>query len=677
MKIDLKSAPIWAFFFFLVAAVCWALIAGKDLNFDFRNYHLYSVYSLLQNRIGTDYFPAAVSGYLNPLAEVPVYAMVKAEWDDRLVAITLAIIHSLNLIFIWKITKLIIKPENGLAISACFFATLLAFLSPIQLTTLSNTFADPISGLFTLGGVFFLLRGPSQSNISNIFLSGIFFGAGAGLKLTNLLFCPASFVALLFLSDGSWRKTAKSMALLFGGSVFAFLATNGWWMWQMYEHFGNPIFPLYNDLFKSPDFIDQNFSDKRMLTYGAWTWAVLPLTMLKSGGMLYSENSAPDLRLMLLIVIAVASAAKIFIRPKVKLLNREFLAENHCARSARRCFFALCAYFSISYLLWGIVSGIGRYGYVLWLVISCLCVGLLNRYFNRSVFRIVLTTAAIVQITMIVLNGNPSFTAHRWHGKWIDLDVPASLKNEPATYLVHGVQSNSFIFPYLNPQSKFSNIIGQYVQPIGEKMTPNLKKFISSPIGPIRILFETNAASDISPKLDESVEPELNALLSGYGFKIKNMNCSHILLKGKELTKSALTGLEWSSAALSSSSQNNIANVYWTCDLEGLSQQSHEAALTEYSKVDRIFDAIEDKCGLALSPHRIQTIRSINGWFRNYFNTITVLGIRGNELYIHPLNSALTFPLGTIEEWDKNKLSFKCPAIDEEKNKIKINVSPV
>ncbi|WP_114801616.1 hypothetical protein [Pseudacidovorax intermedius] len=642
--------------FLLLSTIFWTLIAGKDLNFDFRNYHLYSAYSFLHDRLEKDYFPAAVSGYLNPLAEVPIYAMIMAQWDDRLVAIFIALSHFPVFFFIWKIAELVTADSRIDRSFACAAATILAFLSPIQLTTLSNSFADPAAGLFTVIGIYLVLNFGANASLRLILLAGVMFGVGAGLKLTNLILVPGAFVALLF-RPGHASCKLKALAVLAAGCLLGFLITNGWWAAKLYAHFGNPIFPLYNSLFKSPDFIQSDFSDRRMLSYGGWTWLVLPFSMLRSGTMIYSENSAPDLRPFFLVLSFVGAAVFMAARKIKRNWSEGAVAIKPDAPKARRL---LWVYFLVSYFLWGTMSGIGRYAYVLWLLVGPLLLGMMAAYWPQSLTRITLGVAVALQVVVLALNGNLYWSAHYWNGKWVDLEIPEPLKNEPATYLLHGVQSNSFIAPYLHPDSRFSNFTGQYVQPVGSRMSEKMKQFLSDTTHPIRLVFETNYKSGYNAlALSPGTREELDSFLSGYGLRVSNMECKTILLKGSPLGKT-LAGVGWVPPTPQQKDEN-IAAVMWVCDLERLPELELQEALKKYDAIDRVFDSIEDSCGSALAPHRIQTVRSLNGWFRNYFNTITVLMVNDDDIFIHPNLSMLTFPMGKLSEWNKHPI--ECPDI--------------
>jgi len=75
----------------LVAASCCVLLSlalGRDINWDYYNYHGYAALSVVQDRLGQDFWPAGVQGYLNPLPFLPFAWMQQAAWPSAVVAST-------------------------------------------------------------------------------------------------------------------------------------------------------------------------------------------------------------------------------------------------------------------------------------------------------------------------------------------------------------------------------------------------------------------------------------------------------------------------------------------------------------------------------------------------------------------------------------------------------------
>lgn len=646
---------------FFVMGLLWTYLFGKDLNSDFRNYHLYSGAQLWHWRLDQDYFPAAVSSYLNPLPNLPTYGMVMAGWNDFLVACVLMCMHLPSLLITWKLARLVIPGQGRMAFGACYAATLLAFLGPMQLTTLSNSFADPIAGIFSLWGLYVLLRSLKEGKAASFTWAGALFGVGAGLKLTNLLLIPAGallvFGAMQVVKSQPWRSALRYSV----GVALGFLMTNGWWAYVLWQKFGNPIFPLYNAIFRSPDFLTKNFADARMLHDGHWSWATLPFTMLSSRQMAYAENAAPDIRLLCaLVVFGVVAALLVWRWLRSRVAPAPHSTQEVELSEARRLLWAMMAYFAVAYLTWGVLSGIGRYAYVLWMLLGPIFIGLLSLYATAPVLRVLATLVITAQLVVQFFNPWLPWSPAKWGGEWVNLRVPPVLRDQPASYILYGSQSNAFIVPYLHPSSRVSNVIGQYIQPVGDRMHEQFRTWLSQPTGPLRVIASVQNPGNLT-ELSPTAKASIDALFSGYGFKVKAGACHRIELMGEALPKNVegTWQLAW---AERKADLGRVADTFMVCDLSPLSPEDHQSALAGYKKVDQVFDAVERACGKVLSPHGVQTFNSGDAWHRMYFNSLMVLSARGDEVSVHPNETMLTIPIGKRSEIERGKVP-DCPDI--------------
>src|SRR5437016_4086005 len=69
-----RTALEWLFLGSVILG--WAIMVamrGKDMSWDFRNYHWYIPYAFLNGRLGFDVAVAHQATYYNPLLDVPFY----------------------------------------------------------------------------------------------------------------------------------------------------------------------------------------------------------------------------------------------------------------------------------------------------------------------------------------------------------------------------------------------------------------------------------------------------------------------------------------------------------------------------------------------------------------------------------------------------------------------------
>ena len=114
---------------------------------------------------------------------------------------------------------------------------------------------------------------------SRLLLAGAAGGAATGLRLTAAVDLVAVGVAVLLLgaTRRPFRRQLLALATLCIGSLLGFIATNGAWALRLWERFGNPIFPLANQLFRSPYFEPVYSRDYRFAARDAWDYLRPPL----------------------------------------------------------------------------------------------------------------------------------------------------------------------------------------------------------------------------------------------------------------------------------------------------------------------------------------------------------------------------------------------------------------
>ncbi|HXG29708.1 MAG TPA: hypothetical protein VNJ47_12785, partial [Nevskiales bacterium] len=451
---------------FLLLIGAWCYWAGLDMNADLINYHLYGAYQLLNHRLTLDYFAAGTQGYFNPLAFVPLYLMTKAEWHSAAITAVLALFHSLNLWLIWCIGDNVLARNLQHRRRLLWLGTALAFVAPIFLTTLGNTFADPITSVLVLAGLYKLL--PSQNAGKWTALQGgMLLGIAAGLKLTNAFLVVTACLTLLVLDFSPLKLRVRRLVLCGTGALVGGLVSHGYWSYVLWREFRNPVFPLFNHIFQSPDFLTAMNEDRGLLNQGIWDIFTLPLRMLEHKPWVYAENTVPDLRPLMLLVIIVVGMAH-FLRTR----DHRSLSGTPDSRN----YFWLLGFFLVSFVLWAVLAGIGRYALPLWLLLGPLIIGALQRISRDT--RVTAAFAVLIlvaQITIQAHSGNPRWNGIAWQATWVDPDVPTELKHRPYLYLSMVPGSYSFIFPWLHPESRFVHIVGgQYTIPAGQNMPHKL-----------------------------------------------------------------------------------------------------------------------------------------------------------------------------------------------------------
>ncbi|HEY6579343.1 MAG TPA: hypothetical protein VIY09_08470, partial [Rhizomicrobium sp.] len=308
----------------LACLVCGAAISvwkGQDANWDLRNYHLYNGWAALNGRIGIDLAAASLQSWINPTLDVPYawLALGPFSQSPRLLAAFMGLWYGALLAIILAIACLLYRPWPAeRRWLATIIATIVASTGAAVFSQIGATFNEIQTAIFVLAAALVIVRELDRGNgaaprPAMLLFAGALLGAAAGLKFTSAIYAPAAGLALLACTGANrrlWR-----VALLIAGAVAGFAAGGGWWAWNLYKIFGNPLFPFFNGVFHSPWYPPANLFDRRFLPHSVWQELFYPFFWLSKQPMLIAENGFRDGRaalcftLGLTIIAAAASRA--------------------------------------------------------------------------------------------------------------------------------------------------------------------------------------------------------------------------------------------------------------------------------------------------------------------------------------------------------------------------------
>lgn len=228
-----------------------SLARGQDDNWDLHNYHFYNPYALMNGKIGLDLAPGQWQSYFNPTLDLLYYGLNRV-LPAPAVGFIMGWLNGLNFVLLLALARLLL--DRGAHRQALLLA-LAGCLGPGFLSELGNTMGDNLTSLCVLGALLLLLQAWSRlasgKALPVALLAGLVMGAGCGLKLTNATYAVALCLALLGLRGGPLRRLRA--AFVFGVGVLGGIGvTAGHWYWRMWQVFGNPLFPQFNDRFHAP-----------------------------------------------------------------------------------------------------------------------------------------------------------------------------------------------------------------------------------------------------------------------------------------------------------------------------------------------------------------------------------------------------------------------------------------
>ena len=352
----LRAGASSAFFPWFLAAICVAaagtisVVTGTDRNWDLANYHIYAPYAWLHGRLFFDILPAQFQTFFNPLLSLFPFSVYWLFQDlPRVGAFVLGVpagIYAFIFLRIaWDHARQLFESRLqaivATALAGAIGLTGVAFAAGIGLTSGDVLAAAPIALAY-----WFVQREVSATGaglparLAPLAVAGAVAGMAVGLKLTLVPFAAALGVMILLLLG---LRAAVVAGAAMGAGFLLFWAPHALALWR---ETGNPMFPMYNAIFRSPDFFPVSPADERFLPRSALQAVFYPFWWLVPNQGLVSELRMRDWR----VPIGYLSLLAL-----VPLLVWRGAGLN------RRPFWLLIGVAVLAYAIWAKISGIYRY----------------------------------------------------------------------------------------------------------------------------------------------------------------------------------------------------------------------------------------------------------------------------------------------------------------------------
>lgn len=588
-----ERAAVCALF---VALTClWALWAGQDLSWDVLNHHIYLPFSLLSGRFATDLFAAGPQSYQNPVGYVPFYALVRSGLPDWSVGLALAVVHGLVAFPLHSIA-VAIWGEGAEARTWRLLAVATAWASPVFLLVAGTSSTDAIATVLLLWPLATVLTRSVTRNACAI--AGIALGVAVAIKPSNGVFALALMPPLgMRLAAGQLRSSEAGV--LIAAATASALLVAGPWSWWLWESFGNPVFPLFNEIFRSPFAPAESIRAIRFLPEAIGDWLLKPLEMASIQRFAVTDASAPDLRPALLIASGLAVLIAVA-RGKLKL---------HVSSPTVQ----LAAFALTGYMLWMATSGNARYGLPLLASVGVLLVRGVEVAMPQPGARIAVAAILMLHLANYTALGEHRFTPRQWAGgDYLPVDVPTRLREEPFLHLSIGSLTYASLAPQLHPQGAMINVLGQMSLPADGPLGDALMQRIAQWSGRTRFLVRTSSSG-----LTTQDRLGFNAFLGYLNLRVDWTDCERI----------SVVAVPSPGALLTDVSATQLLSCRAASGRAGL---QHAGAIPR-TKADAVFAAIEERCPRVFGPAPMVSLAGPNSWARRYANSDVHVTIEGNE----------------------------------------------
>lgn len=457
----------------------WAgfvVLLGKDTSWDFRNYHWYGPYALLNHRMGIDVAVAHQASYYNPYLDVPFYWL--ATHTRAWVALAvLGMAQGANMIPLYLMARSSLRvnaPFSDIKIMAGALS-LLGMVGALTLTEFGTTYYDNVMSVLVLSGLAILVvnrdalrEGPLAKAGGLSASAGLITGMAMGLKLPEMPFCLGFAAALLALGGSPKHQLVRLVAGGLAG-IIGFLIFSGPWMLYMYQLTGNPLFPYFNDYWKSPLALPAPYRDLRFVPFFRPLWQQLFFPILFTLDWHVADDLGfQDIRVMLAYLLVIAASL-------VWLLRRE----SRDPLLDKRVTAILFAFSALSYLQWLRTFAIYRYIILFEMLAPLLIIGAVGLFpLSRRTRYLVLGALAAA----CLLAARSDFLERApVEDPYVETALPPIPNPDKTMVLMTGDAPMGFIATTLPPQIPVLRIDGWMVQPRdGTKITKDMMRRVEA-----------------------------------------------------------------------------------------------------------------------------------------------------------------------------------------------------
>jgi len=251
-------------------------------------------------------------------------------------------------------------------------------------------------------------------------------------------------------------------------------------------------------------------------------------------------------------------------------------------------------------------------------------------------------------------------TEGRWNsvpwdgGPWFEIDAPASLRNERALYLTIGIQSDSFVAPYLAKGAGFIDFSGGYPLTPGSANGAQVEALIAKYAPHLRVLARGQRLYTDAERRAPSLS-QVNGALARFGLRADPTDCARITVHGLP------PDLEPSFARPSVFEPEPRDTTFIVSCRVVPDGADHSAELARQQQADIVLDRLEDACPELFQPRRLPTDTRGQMLRRLYINTDVVAWVSwGWVKFQEPLRGDDMVVLGRESDWLKAPLRLAC-----------------
>ena len=481
IRLSLPAARILLFCAAPILCGLLALVWGMDGSWDLRNYHYYNGWAMLTGHVGRDMLVAQVPSFYNPLLDVP-FAWAAGFMNARLIAFLLGSLQGADFILLTCLGEsLLAEPDRRRRFGLAALLAAAGCAGAVALSEIGTVFYDNVTSLGLIGSLLLLARRWERiaaGSKGDAFLAGLPIGLAFGLKETMVPFLAGLGLALLLTLPAAWKPRIRATFWFGLGALAMTLAGGGYWMAHLWNAYGNPLFPYFNEIFHSPwgqagDYRDVYYQPKDLLH-----WLFFPV-YFTFDSRTAAEVSFFDARVLALFLLIPISP---------------FLGAFRTSRTA-----LVLVTIAIAYLAWLKLFSIYRYLVVLEmlapLAVMLICDALPPRR-GRMI--------GLAILFLLCASTRPaSWIRFPFTDRAVEVDAPRINDPDHSLVLLAGHEPLSFLIPAFPESMRFLRIDSTFTNPdqTGVPFNKVMKEQIDAHKGPFLALFIPIEKHDVIKRL--------------------------------------------------------------------------------------------------------------------------------------------------------------------------------
>ena len=434
-----------------------ALALGQDANWDLRNYHWYNPYAFLTGRLQTDFGAAAP---YNPALDVPLY-LGATLLPAKVFSFLLGTIHGFNYVLLYFLGRAVLAPLAEP--NRTWAAAAIAFIGIVgggHLGLVGTSFHDNVVSLAVIGAMLIIARAPAEIFLGasrriyiRVAIAGLLLGIGVGLKQPTITFAVGLCFAFLLVAGTFWRR--MFVAFWFGIGITTGIGLScDFWMLHLWREFQNPLFPYFNNVFKSPMGLTAGNRDTAFVPKTFLDMLIFPLRFSFDPRRV-GEIEFRDFRILAAYFALLATPAILYLRSKASPTAP--IADRLPARY-------VIAAAALSYAVWVPLFGIYRYLIPLEMLAPLVTVAAIALWPTTPQLR---ATVAVAVLTFVTVTAWPGTWTRlpQWTGKMVEVSVPPLPDPAHTMVLMVGLEPLSYVIPSLPPEIPVLRLQGYFTDP--------------------------------------------------------------------------------------------------------------------------------------------------------------------------------------------------------------------